>query len=88
MKQVSICRKVIAYYSLALSILVAHIKSYRLSHILSGRLVPIFEERLRNVGDWLNVNSEAIYASKYWKYQNDSLNDNSVWYTQVNILNI
>ena len=32
----------------------------------------------------MKVNSEAIYASKYWKYQNDSLNDNSVWYTQVN----
>ena len=82
MKQVSICRK---SNSLLLIILVTHIKVYQLSHILSGRLIPIFEERLRNVGDWLKVNSEAIYASKYWKYQNDSLNDNSVWYTQVNL---
>ena len=48
-----------------------------------GKIIPIFEERLRNVGDWLKVNSEAIYASKYWKYQSDSLNNNTVWYTQV-----
>ena len=86
MKQVGISRK--SNSLLLIVILVTHIKSYQLLHILSGRLIPIFEERLRNVGDWLKVNSEAIYASKYWKYQNDSLNDNSVWYTQVNLLNI
>ena len=56
---------------------------YRLSK--SGKIIPIFEERLRNVGNWLKINSEAIYDSKYWKHQNDSLNGEMVWYTQVKV---
>jgi len=43
-----------------------------------GRIVPIFEERLRQMGRWLAVNGEAIYASKPWTYQNDTVNGN-VW---------
>lgn len=46
-----------------------------------GRIVPIFEERLRQVGSWLSVNGEAIYGSRIWKYQNDTTNPD-VWYTQ------
>ena len=44
-----------------------------------GRIVPIFEQRLREMGSWLQVNGEAIYKSKPWKFQNDTVNGN-VWY--------
>jgi len=43
-----------------------------------GRIVPIFEERLRQMGQWLSVNGEAIYASRPWTYQNDTVASN-VW---------
>ena len=45
-----------------------------------GIIDTIFEERLRSMGDWLDVNGEAIYSSKPWTHQNDTLNGN-VWYT-------
>jgi alpha-L-fucosidase len=46
-----------------------------------GKIIPVFEERLRQMGSWLKVNGEAIYGSVPWKYQNDTINSN-VWYTQ------
>ncbi|KAI4502225.1 hypothetical protein M0802_002907 [Mischocyttarus mexicanus] len=46
-----------------------------------GIISPIFEERLRGIGSWLKVNGEAIYNTKPWKIQNDTLTSN-VWYTQ------
>ncbi|XP_078609564.1 alpha-L-fucosidase isoform X1 [Branchiostoma floridae x Branchiostoma japonicum] len=48
-----------------------------------GRIVPIFEERLRNMGKWLQVNGDAIYATKPWRAQNDTL-EPGVWYTSKN----
>nr|CAB3247386.1 alpha-L-fucosidase [Phallusia mammillata] len=45
-----------------------------------GTIIPIFEERLRQMGEWLKLNGEAVYSSKPWKHQNDSMNSN-VWYT-------
>ncbi|RWS19118.1 hypothetical protein B4U80_10687, partial [Leptotrombidium deliense] len=36
------------------------------------------EERLLQVGEWLNINGEAIYKSKPWKFQNDTLTP-EVW---------
>lgn len=45
-----------------------------------GRIAPIFEERLRDMGKWLSVNGEAVYASRPWVHQNDSVTKD-VWYT-------
>ncbi|KAK2715940.1 hypothetical protein QYM36_010493 [Artemia franciscana] len=46
-----------------------------------GRIIPIFEERLIEMGEWLQVNGEAIYESHPWKSQEDS-STSGVWYTQ------
>ncbi|KAK2160601.1 hypothetical protein LSH36_129g00052 [Paralvinella palmiformis] len=45
-----------------------------------GRIIPIFEERLRQVGQWLKVNGEAIYGTKPWSHQNDTVTKH-LWYT-------
>ncbi|XP_032236131.1 alpha-L-fucosidase isoform X2 [Nematostella vectensis] len=45
-----------------------------------GSIPLIFQERLEEMGDWLQFNGEAIYGSRPWKAQNDSRNGN-VWYT-------
>jgi alpha-L-fucosidase len=45
-----------------------------------GRIAPIFEERLRQLGQWLSINGEAIYETRPWIYQNDTVNSD-VWYT-------
>jgi len=43
-----------------------------------GRILPIFEERLRQMGEWLGVNGEAVYSSRPWGFQNDTINGD-VW---------
>lgn len=43
-----------------------------------GRIIPVFEERLRQTGEWLAVNGEAVYSSKPWRAQNDTLTK-GVW---------
>ncbi|XP_046453390.1 alpha-L-fucosidase-like [Daphnia pulex] len=49
-----------------------------------GVIRPIFEERLRDVGSWLQVNGEAIFGTLPWTLQNDTLTSN-VWYTSKRI---
>ncbi|CAG9862294.1 unnamed protein product [Phyllotreta striolata] len=45
-----------------------------------GIIAPIFQDRLSQMGEWLKINGEAIYGTKPWFYQNDTL-ANDVWYT-------
>ncbi|XP_013393623.1 alpha-L-fucosidase [Lingula anatina] len=45
-----------------------------------GTIVPIFEQKLRQMGEWLKVNGEAIYSTKPWSHQNDTVTKH-VWYT-------
>uniref|UniRef100_A0A2A4ISS5 Putative alpha-L-fucosidase n=1 Tax=Heliothis virescens TaxID=7102 RepID=A0A2A4ISS5_HELVI len=45
-----------------------------------GTIIPIFQERLLELGKWLSINGAAIYNSSPWHSQNDTLNG-KVWYT-------
>ena len=49
-----------------------------------GRIVPVFEERLRQMGEWLAVNGEAIYGSVPWSHQNDTLTK-GVWWVNCDV---
>ena len=36
-----------------------------------GVIPPIFEERLRELGEWVSRNEEAIFKTYPWMYQKD-----------------
>ncbi|XP_035039346.2 tissue alpha-L-fucosidase [Hippoglossus stenolepis] len=48
-----------------------------------GMIAPVFEERLRELGAWLQINGDAIYASTVWRNQTEN-NTVEVWYTAKN----
>lgn len=43
-----------------------------------GTIDAVFEERLLQLGDWLKTNGAAVYGTKPWTTQNDTLNSD-VW---------
>ena len=43
-----------------------------------GMIPLIFQERLLDMGAWLEINGEAIYESVPWRSQNDSVTP-GVW---------
>lgn len=43
-----------------------------------GMIPVVFEERLRGIGRWLDVNGEAIYATKPWRVQSEGASS-PVW---------
>lgn len=43
----------------------------------NGRILPVFEERLRQLGEFVRTNQEAIFETRPWIHQNDS----NTWYT-------
>lgn len=45
-----------------------------------GMIPPVFEERLRSIGDWMKINGEAIYSTKPWRVQAENATV-PVWYT-------
>jgi len=45
-----------------------------------GRIAPIMEERLLQIGSWLDINGPSIYYTMPWRVQNDTVASN-VWYT-------
>ena len=52
-----------------------------------GRIVPIFEERLRQMGEWLNINGPAIYKTKPWTHQNDTITP-KIWWVGMLLQNL
>lgn len=44
-----------------------------------GRIPHVFQDRLLGVGQWLSVNGPAIYGTRPWIVQRDTLS--TVWYT-------
>nr|XP_053641209.1 alpha-L-fucosidase-like [Cherax quadricarinatus] len=46
-----------------------------------GRIPPIMEERLRQLGSWLDINGDAVYDSTPWVHQNDTVTP-GVWFTK------
>ncbi|XP_027701959.1 tissue alpha-L-fucosidase-like, partial [Vombatus ursinus] len=38
-----------------------------------GMIAPIFQERLRCVGNWLSINGEGIFATKPWRVQMENI---------------
>lgn len=49
-----------------------------------GRIPVIMQERLVEIGDWLNINGEAIYETKPLKNQQIRIQNNHIFITTKN----
>ncbi len=48
-----------------------------------GRIPVIMQQRLQDIGDWLQVNGEAIFATRSWKgAEQNRKRDDSLYFTQ------
>ncbi|KYQ88455.1 Alpha-L-fucosidase precursor [Tieghemostelium lacteum] len=45
-----------------------------------GTIPMVMQERLADIGKWMDINGEAIYSTHPWRVQNDSA-DHLIWYT-------
>nr|CAD7449331.1 unnamed protein product [Timema bartmani] len=52
-----------------------------------GVITPIYEERFSQLGTWLAINGESIYATTAWTSQRDNITS-GVWYTHSIIIHI
>jgi alpha-L-fucosidase len=43
----------------------------------NGRVTPLYEERLRDIGLFVNAHSEAIFSTKPWVYLNEQ--GSTIW---------
>lgn len=52
-----------------------------------GVIAPVFEERLRGIGAWLQINGEAIYATSTWRVQTENATV-PVWCVHLSFYNL
>ncbi|OQV20299.1 Alpha-L-fucosidase [Hypsibius exemplaris] len=50
-----------------------------------GTIPAIFQERLRQLGQWMDINGEAIYKTVPWSRQNDTVNSDVCYGSRSNI---
>lgn len=49
-----------------------------------GKIPPIYEERLLDIGKWLSINGEAIYGTQPWDVCRNDSDTQDLWYVHLN----
>lgn len=50
-----------------------------------GIILPIFEERLTQLGQWLEISGESIYGSSPWRIANDNITNIETWWDLIHL---